>query len=389
MMRLVTIAWQTVSRQRLRSLLTAVSLILGVMALTSVAAAQDVMRETIIRNALLTGGPTVTSAVTITDDTDPVGTAARWADSLSLRYGDRTETARVLSPNTLTLSADGAGRPDIEIFAVDPSFTTIRPLEVTDGVWLDRAPHTLAPNIVLNEPAATQYGNTLHWTLRWGTNGQQTTAIRVGTVDDGSTSPTTYLDLAQAGAPRDAALRDGTMTLHVHADGVTDTALKSTLHQIGQIADLPAQIGDVRRTDTVNQLDTELSTTARIFIAIAVVALAIAAVGMLNIGLSTLAERSDELSLRRAFGAHRRDIIILMLLEAQIVAITAGLVGVATSYVTMPFTLIAFGATSTTTAFPLGAALAGVAAGSVAALAGAVTPAFRAMSTPIASIMRG
>ncbi len=389
MMRLMKIAWQAVSRQRLRSLLTAVSLILGVMALTSVAAAQDVMRDTITRTALLTGGPTVTSAITITDPIDPADTANRWAQLLTARYGEQTDTARVFSPTMLTVAADGDVKADIELVVVDPAFTGIRPFEVIDGSWLDTAPESLAPSLVLNEPAAAQYGQTLQWSLTWGTAGQRTTAIQVGVVVDGSTSPAIYLDLTQPGAWNEAALRDGTVTLHIHATGLTDTALRAALQQIGQIAGLTEQTGDVRRTDTVSQLDTELNTTGRIFVAIAIVALTIAAVGMLNIGLSTLAERSDELSLRRAFGAHRRDIITLMLLEAQIVAITAGLIGVAASYFAMPFTLTAFGASSTDTTFPLAAALIGVTAGSVAALVGATTPALRAMRTPIASIMRG
>ncbi|MFT4029428.1 MAG: FtsX-like permease family protein, partial [Protaetiibacter sp.] len=110
--------------------------------------------------------------------------------------------------------------------------------------------------------------------------------------------------------------------------------------------------------------------------------------GMLNIGLSTLAERSDELALRRAFGAHRRDIITLMLLEAQLVAITGGGLGIIFAYATMPLTLTAFGST-VTAEFPLSAALAGVVAGALAALAGAIAPALKAIRVPIAGIMRG
>lgn len=389
MIRLFKVAWQAVSRQRLRSLLTAASLILGVMALTSVAAAQEVMRETITHTALLTGGPSITSAVAVLDPVDAGATASRWSRAVTARYGPGTATARVLTPSEFRLASDGTSKPDIELLLVDPTLIDVRPFDLVDGTWIGDANAGLSAQVVLNEAADAQYGQESHWTLRWGSAGEQTTATVIGIVDDAGASPTAYLDLSQNGIWRDAAVAKGSMALLVHAPHLTDTALRSALQQMQQLANVPGQTGDVRRTDTIEQLDAELNTTGRVFVAIAVVSLIIAAVGMLNIGLSTLAERSDELSLRRAFGAHRREIIALMLLEAQVVALTAGVIGVAASYALMPLTLTALGATSTAAAFPYAAAFAGVAAGSLAALVGAVTPAFKAMRTPIASIMRG
>ncbi|MFT4230689.1 MAG: ABC transporter permease [Microbacterium sp.] len=384
MIRLLHIAWQSVSRQRMRSTLTALSLILAVSALTSVAAAQGVMQHTIARIALLTGGPAVTTAVGIAGD-DPVETADYWQRSVLATYGPDATAARTASIDGLRLEQDGSARAELEVTAVDPDLTRIRPFETVSGTWLDKATATIAPAVVLNQAAAEQHGSTGTWTLRWGDGGEQRTATIAGVVDDGETAPVAYLNLNQEGGWLTSG--DHRVRLIVHVAGLSDTDLRAALIQTQAIADRSGQIGEAQRTDTIGQLSAELGTTARVFIAVAVVALAIAALGMLNIGLSTLAERSDELALRRAFGAHRRDIVTLMLLEAQLVAVTGGSLGIILAYAAMPLTLAAFGST-VTAEFPFSAALAGVLAGALAALAGAIAPALKAIRMPIAAIMR-
>jgi len=388
MIGLFIIAWQTVSRQRLRSLLTAISLILGVMALTSVAAAEQVMRQTITRTALLNGGPTVTCSVAITTSTAPDEAAEHWAAILEARFGASTRTARVVFSNQLGILANGKPVPDVQVNLVDPRLIQIKPFDILDGVWLSDTPNTLAPNLVLNQAAANQFPSESGWVLWWGQEGASTTAVRIGTVDDGQMIPVIYLDLGQSGAWRDTALLGGNVSLLIHADDVGLETVTTTVRQIAGIAGLSGQIGDIQRTDTVDQLGSELNTAARVFLTITAIALIIAALGMLNIGLSTVTERSDELALRRTFGAHRRDIITIMLLESELVALTAGFIGVVLSYVAMPLTLRLFGASSVSATFPLTAALIGCIAGCGAAFIGALTPAIRAAHIPIASIMR-
>lgn len=387
-MRLLHVAVQSVTRRPLRSGLTALSLILGVLALTSVAAAQEVMRDAITRTALLTGGPPVTSVVAVADAPDAPAVAARWSRSLAERYGPSARVARVLRPSSLRVGVDGAVAADAALLVVDPSLIGVRPFEVVSGSWFGAYRNSLAPSLVLNRAAAAQHSPRAAWTLGWGSVGGLTTAVVLGVVDDGDPSPTVYLDLTQPGRwTADAAT--GVAAIEVHAPGVDETAVRAALQQSQALAGLEGQTGEVRRTDTVGHLGAELGTTARVFLAVAVVSLTVAAVGLLNIGLSTVAERAEELALRRAFGAHRRSIFALMLLESQLIAVAAGLVAIALAYIAMPVTLAAFGATASDTPFPSTAAALGMAAGLVAATLGALVPAVTAIRMPIASIMRG
>jgi putative ABC transport system permease protein len=63
--------------------------------------------------------------------------------------------------------------------------------------------------------------------------------------------------------------------------------------------------------------------------AIAGVSLLVAGIGIMNIMLVTVSERTRDIGIRLALGAGRRDILLQFLMEASILSLSGGLLGVA------------------------------------------------------------
>ncbi len=66
-----------------------------------------------------------------------------------------------------------------------------------------------------------------------------------------------------------------------------------------------------------------------VFAAIAAISLLIGGVGIMNIMLVTVSERTREIAIRRALGARRRDIVEQFLIETSVISALGGLIGVA------------------------------------------------------------
>jgi putative ABC transport system permease protein len=62
---------------------------------------------------------------------------------------------------------------------------------------------------------------------------------------------------------------------------------------------------------------------------IAAISLVVGGIGIMNIMLATVTERTREIGIRRALGARRRDIIIQFLVETVILSGAGGILGVA------------------------------------------------------------
>jgi putative ABC transport system permease protein len=75
---------------------------------------------------------------------------------------------------------------------------------------------------------------------------------------------------------------------------------------------------------------TEVSDTLTIFLGgIAGISLAVGGIGIMNIMLTTVTERTHEIGLRKAVGAKRRDILLQFLVESMVLSFAGGLIGVA------------------------------------------------------------
>lgn len=83
------------------------------------------------------------------------------------------------------------------------------------------------------------------------------------------------------------------------------------------------------QTEMLETLGAVTGTLTALLAAVALVSLVVGGIGIMNIMLASVRERTREIGVRMAVGARRRDILLQFLTEAVIVSLGAGLVGIA------------------------------------------------------------
>lgn len=78
--------------------------------------------------------------------------------------------------------------------------------------------------------------------------------------------------------------------------------------------------------DTVNTVTASLTAFLG---AIAAISLLVGGIGIMNIMLVSVTERTREIGIRKAIGAHRRDILVQFLLESMVLSLLGGALGIA------------------------------------------------------------
>ncbi len=132
--------------------------------------------------------------------------------------------------------------------------------------------------------------------------------------------------------------RKGEQTLSVvYAQVVSENRMSEASQQI---TDLLRQRHDIRYQDeddftVINQQDLlsifgQITNVLTIFLgAIAGISLLVGGIGIMNIMLVSVTERTREIGLRKAVGAKRRDILLQFLIESVVLALIGGLLGIA------------------------------------------------------------
>jgi putative ABC transport system permease protein len=69
-----------------------------------------------------------------------------------------------------------------------------------------------------------------------------------------------------------------------------------------------------------------------VMVAIAAISLLVGGIGIMNIVLATVLERTREIGIRRAIGARRADIVRQFLMESILISVGGGLIGIAFGY---------------------------------------------------------
>ncbi|KJS59734.1 ABC transporter permease [Streptomyces rubellomurinus] len=398
--RLLADAGRDLRAHRLRTFLSALGLFVGVLAVVAVTAIGAVVEDVFVANAEQHDGRRATVGVSL-----PLSavnaTVPGIVDVLEHRVraagGDYALVAAVQAQvsadaaATRATAADGFRPQRISLVAGD--LAAIRRLPVLDGRWADWRRPSLPGGIVVNQAGRDAYGGvgtelSVQPSPLFAPYPQRIVAV----IADGLSAPELYLPLATAAYLQPGVLpADTTITVQVHAARTGEAVLRQDLGDV--LADLGVDGSgiEIRRLDTVDGLLSSVRRTRTMFGLVAAVLLAIAALGLLNIGLATVRERHRELTIRRALGSTRARMFALVLLSSLAAGLLAALaaigVGAATVAVVIPRFLDPAEAISPP-GFPVGSALLGLAAALAASLAGGLAPAIAAARVDMAHVLR-
>ena len=346
----IHIARQSIASSRMRSILTMLGVTIGVASITTILALSAGASKIVVDQVNALGGniavirPGASSDSTLNGIVNlPIG--QQYAAS-SLTNLDATEIQKIphvqaVAPLMIlggSVSGSSEGSPHTPILATTPSLQQISNLELTDGQFLD--PSLSAQTAVIGPQLSIDiFGTDQSIGKTVNVKGQPFTIIGI---------------LKRTNTPVNYNTVDFDNAVIINFDsGRALNQGASTIQQINVQSDSVQYLGgiitDINKTllkthfgeadFTVLSGDKVAQPTSGIFTAIAGVSVAIAAislvvggVGIMNIMLVSVAERTREIGIRKALGATNGDIVSQFLIESLVLSIGGGIAGYLIGY---------------------------------------------------------
>jgi len=352
LMETLEIALKSLAANKLRTLLTALGIIIGVAAVVALMAIGNGSQATITANITANGANllTVRSGAA---NTGGVRGAVGGAQTLTTKDADaladpqNVPDATLVSPeyNGNGQLVAGSFNSNARIVGAKPAYMTVHNIAVAEGDFIADEDVTGMANLaVLGANVATALfpgGDALGQSLR--INGQSFKVAGVlaakggsgfGSSDDGVIVP---LSTAQRKLFGGRAIRGGAALLSSIAVQAKDSdSVTAALDEVTQTLrtqhDLPSSgteddFSVINQQDILNSVASTTQTLTLFLGAIAAISLLVGGIGIMNIMLVSVRERTREIGLRKALGAREGDILTQFMIEALTISLVGALIG--------------------------------------------------------------
>jgi putative ABC transport system permease protein len=355
----VRVAFAGLAANKLRSGLTILGLMIGVgsvIVLVSVgtgsSSAVEKQIESLGSNVLL-----VSSTPTLgglrgggQTSTDSLTTADANALQSSLQAPDVASASPVVNANGVTLTLNGTTYSPSSFVGTTPSYRTARDYSLQSGSWFSSAQeHQHARVLVVGPTVVSElFGGQSPVGDAVKVNGTNFGVIGV-TASKGSNGVSDQDDVAFAPL---TAVQD-TLTGYGSIDSIGVQAksrqqLNAAQTEVTDILDQRHPATGSSTTPSFNVINQgsilqATNSTSSVFTTllgeVAAISLLVGGIGVMNIMLVSVTERTREIGIRKAAGARRSDILIQFLVEAVLVSLFGGLAGVVAGIVGSQFTI--------------------------------------------------
>jgi len=341
-------ALRTLLSNKLRSILTMLGILIGVAAVISMVSLVR-SEQAMVKESFGSLGANVIFVIPgASSSGGGLGGVLGSSSGLTLEDADaiasNAPSVAMVAPVTQTTTQIVAGGENVGglTLGVTPNFQYVRNFEPEQGVFITEQDYKGRARVVVlgNQLAETLFGHMSPVGQSVRINGRQFSVIGVlrskgeafGTEDESAMIP---LTTAQATLSSARASSGGHT---IQAISVQATSKEATNSAQWEISDILRQrhrikpgdeddftvisMGDVSRTADQMYAIGEL-----IMGAIAGISLLVGGIGIMNIMLVSVTERTREIGLRKAVGAKRRDILTQFIIEAAVLSSCGGVVG--------------------------------------------------------------
>jgi putative ABC transport system permease protein len=354
LMETLEIALKSLTANKLRTLLTALGIIIGVAAVVALMAIGQGSQASITSTITANGANLLTVR---SGASSSGGVRGQVGSSQTLTTADATalaDTQNVPDASLVSPEYDGNGQlvagsqnTNARITGAEPAYMAVHNVSLAQGDFISENDDNSMANVaVLGANVATTLfpdGDALGQSFR--INGQSFKVVGVlaakggsgfGSTDDGVIVP---LSTAQRRLFGGRAISGGAaLVSSISVQAKDANSVTNALNEISQTLrdrhNLPAS-GDADDFSVINQQDilnsvTQTTQTLTLFLgAIAAISLVVGGIGIMNIMLVSVRERTREIGLRKAIGAREGDILTQFMLEALTISLLGALIGLA------------------------------------------------------------
>lgn len=335
-------SWLSISGNKVRSFLTVLGIIIGVMAVVIMVAVGETVEKSITDQFSSLGTNTIIIRAGMAQ-TAGVRTGNRQTLTLDdAEYLAQLPDVAAISPvqNSAAQAVYGNKNQSTSLIGVYPGYTTVQNIEIEQGTFFNySAVRNASTYAVIGPELAKELGmpkNPVGQTIR--VQNTPLTVIGVtkakgdsamGSQDDMIIIPITTLKKRIQGSRFPNAISMISLKLYQDADNnlVIDqiTSLLRERHKLKDGTEDDFQIMDMKQV--LETMTTVTGYMKMLLIAIAAVSLLVGAIGIMNMMLVSVAERTREIGIRKAIGAREKQIIIQFLSESILISFIGSMVG--------------------------------------------------------------
>lgn len=327
------LAFKQLLSNKMRSILTMLGIIIGVLSVTLLVSVANSMTESVNSQMADLGSNLISVMVTSKDPTD------------KLSYNDSKKFKEI--PNIDKMSADVSGNVDLRygdnnkvasITGTDNNFISLENKKLENGRFILPIDVEYSDKIVVlgNTIATDIFGfeNPIGKYVRL--NGVKYKVVGILAKDGSALNSTDNKIYAPISSVQRLIKNTSisTMYLRVKDTENIDNTMNAIERKLDRIFDIKNSdkdkikpytiINQQQILDTIKTMQGTMTTTVGV---IAGISLLVGGIGIMNIMLVSVTERTREIGIRKALGAKRKDILIQFLIESIVISLIGGIIG--------------------------------------------------------------